>query len=267
MPKNQIQRPLNVAAADVKRLILEEDDFGHEMRVGYVYSKLVATNAARDKIHFAAAEHGWAYTDPNTNKARQFDFRFRISYNAYPAASAVALAVECKNLHKSSPLIVCGRRRTSEESQHCFIRAGRDVVVMAYASTSIVRNSRLYPVGEFVGKSLVRIKEKNGRLEAMNDADVFDRWSQAESSCFALIGEARHRARQTQTKFDTLVLPVVVVPDGSLWKMVYDADGNVPEDPGSIDACELFIGKEVRRIFHSFSATFILLRLRGFRTS
>jgi len=178
---------MSLNPTDVKNVILEEDDFGYEMRVGKVFAD-VAANTNKGHLtspRIETPQHGGTYTDSVTGKPRQFDYRCQISIsNALgDLQKTVILAVECKNLHRSSPLVVCGRPRTAEEAYHVFIKSEKDGAGGVFVSTSKVdATASLYRQSEFVGKSLVRLKEKNGKLEKDSEADIYDRWSQALAS-------------------------------------------------------------------------------------
>jgi hypothetical protein len=100
---------MSISASEVKAFVQSEDDFGHELRVMNVYSS-VASNCCPG-VFFETPEHGKAYIDPVSGKMRQFDYRFWILGRALNGAGfdkGLFLAVECKNLHESSPLILCG---------------------------------------------------------------------------------------------------------------------------------------------------------------
>ena len=73
---------MSLKPTDVKRVILQEDDFGHEMRVGHIFSTVRpdVPNPAYNK----APEHGGTYTNLLTGKPRQFDYRFQIRNSESP---------------------------------------------------------------------------------------------------------------------------------------------------------------------------------------
>jgi hypothetical protein len=67
------------------------------------------------------------------------------------------------------------------------------------------------------------------------------------------------------------VLPVVVVPDGTLWRAEYDHNGSLLGEPSKAEECEFYVGREVpcksRPGDWSSSFTFShlhFLTLRGF---
>jgi hypothetical protein len=43
----------------------------------------------------------------------------------------------------------------------------------------------------------------------------------------------------------SLVLPVAVVPDGSLWRVAYNDKGAIGENPAGVEECEFFVGRKL----------------------
>lgn len=238
-----------ITPADIQAALLQGDDFGFEMRVGGALAEVAGAAPCGDPWHTTFVErplHGGTYTDPITGKPRQFDYRCRVinhspSLPAEEIGRAALLAIECKNLFADAPLVVSGTDRTRDEAYYCFVEAadGRDHV------RTVRQSAVLYQEGSFVGKNLVRLKpNKNGKLEGEPNSDVYDKWSQAVSSSSDLVLDCIdlttcfHRQR-----FIALVLAVVVVPDGTLWRVHYDKAGGIQRAPASVDECEYFIGR------------------------
>jgi hypothetical protein len=233
-----------ITPAAVKQVIEAEDDFGHEMRVGNELSKAAESIPANvyPRPSIAMMKHGETYVDPLSGKDRQFDYRCQVVLNdgAVDEAS-VFLAIECKNLHESSPLVICGRGRTSDEAYHCYVetkyRNGH-----LFPGATKVRLSEFYPQHGFVGKSLVRLKQDKDGLYTEPQQDIYDRWSQAVTS-------AKELGRQACTHFKStkegsqfaFLLPVVVLPDGLLWQVAYDRLGRLTGQPERVEEGTLFI--------------------------
>lgn len=230
--------------ADVKTVIEAEDDFGHEMRVGYEFQKAVAGIPNQWSANITELKHGETYIDPITNKDRQFDFRCQIRLSKPHLSNRcwVLLAVECKNLHKSSPLVVCGRDRTSEEAYHTFVESTGDKNVTFPPEAYKVKGSRFYPADSFVGKSLVRLKNERGQFRTDTQADVYDRWSQAVTSAKEMARKAGVFANEHERqRHRSFILPIVVVPNGLLWKATYDSTGEIKGEPTLVEECQFFI--------------------------
>jgi hypothetical protein len=86
---------MSITPTDVKQVILHDDDFGHEMRVGYVFG--TQSQHITNLEYKIAPKHGGTYTDLHSGKPREFDYRFQIR-NRYDKSQCLLLAVECKNL-------------------------------------------------------------------------------------------------------------------------------------------------------------------------
>lgn len=236
---------------NVKQVIEAEDDFGHEMRVGNEIKK--AAGAVPSGFFWPAEmvylKHGHTYIDPITSKDRQFDFRCQIRFNDSPGNPnqyCVLLAIECKNLHNSSPLAVCGTDRTFDEAFHTFVESKAPNNILMSPTAKTVRGSRLYPQNSFVGKSLVRLKEDKGKLRTDPQGDLYDRWSQAIASAKEMAREATFFSFVNHCdRYCSFVLPIVVVPDGLLWSVTYNDTGKVRNEPTLVDRCEFFIGAKI----------------------
>jgi hypothetical protein len=233
---------MSITPKDVKQVILHDDDFGHEMRVGHIFG--IHSQHITNLEYKIAPKHGGTYTDMLTGKPREFDYRFQIR-NRNNRSQCIMLAVECKNLHKSSPLVVCGRSRTKEEAYHAFIESSRSDPF----SVTKIKNDSIYSPGEFVGKSLVRLKEESsGQLKSVPESDVYDKWSQAVASSVELVERACSLPQGSQypeTVF-SMIMPVVVVPNELLWKVSYDQAGQISQDPALADECEYFVDRKFR---------------------
>jgi hypothetical protein len=262
---------MKIQPADVKRVIADEDDFGHEMRVGHIFESLVYPDQFNTTF-VEAPQHGGTYTDAITGKPRQFDYRCKIladGTHRTTIGKCALLAVECKNLHPSSPLVLCGRPRTSAEAYHTFIASNYDP--MGMPNTPHMRRAdgtlSLFPPDEFVGKSLLRMRFANGQLKTDVQPDIYDRWSQALASAVEMASDARFFAPQYKTRdYFSLVLPIVVVPDGTLWAAEYNSDGTISKDPVQVDTCEFFVEREIGLVpTFKFTITHIqFMTLKGF---
>jgi len=67
--------------------------------------------------------------------------------------------------------------------------------------------------------------------------------------------------------FYTVVLPVVVVPDGSLWIVDYDGNGSISNPPLQTNACELFVCREIKVTKEWFPHQFTLSHIHFFTIS
>jgi hypothetical protein len=225
------------------RMILEQlqrtDDFGFELRTKGVIE------AAGGLV-----THGWTYIDPIEEKPRQFDLRAKF-LNFGTERHHLFLAAECKNLDPVAPLVISGITRSKKEAFYDFVRADRTNGLRQYVMR-VQSDCELYPQGGFVGKSLLRLKlddkAKDGpRLVQASDkeSDIFGRWSQALASSADLCREAAWAGESSEKVHDTLIIPAVVVPDGSLWTVEYNSDGTVREEPKMAQATTIFVNHEI----------------------
>lgn len=226
---------MNLKPDDIKKVVLEEDDFGHEMRVGSILRSIKYPRIQYDQIYAMPPEHGGTYSDPETSKPRQYDYRCLV---VRAKTQRVHLAVECKNLNPSSPMVVCGRPRVNGEDYHVFIASEEKIIshtrkVDGFAS--------LYKPEGFVGKSILRLENKSGKLSTKNDGDIYDRWAQALASSFELAQIAFHDLRMEAKSF---ILPLVVVPNNSLWIANYDENGTFNKEPVQVDECEFYVDRQ-----------------------
>lgn len=244
---------MQISPAEIRELVEEGDDFGHEMRVGRVMRGYRGSQLA----------HGGTYSDPVTTKTRQFDYRWRLA----SGTTVLHLPVECKNLHPGAPLIICGCKRTPRESFHDIVesRAGRfhlppaGHTVVETRHSGIIRRitmeSSIYQPDSFVGKNLLRLKPvasggqkttTRRRYTIAKDTEIYDEWSQALTSAHDLVRDACDRARpDTTPHVYTAILPIVVVPDNVLWQLEYDINGAVTNDPELVNGCEFYVSNDV----------------------
>jgi hypothetical protein len=228
------------SASEIKSVVLKEDDFGHEMRVGQTVRS----------FPLIQVQHGGTYTDSVTQKPRQFDYRCWLRQGD----AQLKLSVECKNLSLSNPLVVCGTKRRKNEAFHELIESRQGTFQRRGATftglSSITRHALMedcfYLPDEFVGKSLIRIQTDKNPMVKTSDADIYDKWSQALSSSVELAQSACGAAMEFKVNhFYTAILPIVVVPDRSLWSVAYDITGGISADPVEADSCELFVGRDI----------------------
>jgi hypothetical protein len=227
-------KPAKTKADAIAQAIATSDDFGHEMRVRAVLNK-----------HRAQVQHGWVYLDPIEGKPRLFDFRAKLYHPTQ--LRRLQFAVECKNISPDVPLVISGTARAQDEAFHDFIAFNGE---KNYAQVRVLRakaDQLKYPFGEFVGKSVLRLKpDKDGGLvqSSNHETEIYQRWVQALASADALCKAAAVQDGR-DTVFQTVVLPMVVVPDATLWTVNYDATGAVVGAPTPTEATTLFFNHEV----------------------
>jgi hypothetical protein len=189
-----------------------------------------------------SCQHGGSYTDQVTKKDRQFDIRARMNDRDVQ----IACAVECKNLSPSYPLLVMCVPRTKDEAFHEVLRSGGHRPTypdpLRAKSRGVRVNSLVYKCGLSVGKSCSRVGRTSDGFVG-SDGDIFERWSQALASARDLADGVAITGNRSVSDVLALLVPVLVVPDGTLWHVDYQADGKMLEQPRRVDRCSYFIGR------------------------
>jgi hypothetical protein len=220
--------------ADLIDYLNTQSDFAFEL---HVLNTLIAKGFT--------CEHGGSYDDPVTRKPREFDIRATKTVRPF----RVRLAVECKNLHTTFPLLISCRPRRPEEAFHEVIApigapSTRGFTVPALQprarAVHLMGADRIYKPNDPVGKSCTQVKRQDNALYA-SDSELYDKWAQALSSAQDLIDIACDDAGEH--RLFTAAFPILVVPDGRLWMVVFDANGARVGDPRQTERCSYFIGR------------------------
>ncbi len=197
-------------------------------------------------------EHGGVYDDPITEKSREFDIR--ALYNK--GAMRLRLSIECKNLRNNFPLIVhCLERKKSESYNEVICTFDPEklpdnwgVIIPAQKEFSrVIRlktSNTLYPPREYVAKSADQVgRKQQDKSITSTDSGVFDKISQSINSAYDFVSEAQYLEIKDYSYF-SLIFPVLVVPDNSLWQAKYDNQGVRQGKPELIRRVSYFMGKE-----------------------
>lgn len=191
--------------------------------------------------------HGGSYFDSVTGKSRQYDVR---AYAYNPPHCGLFLSVECKSLSKTFPLVVSRVPRPADDAYHELIRTwGRKEMGEDFQDT--IRSGPrmpLYRADAPVGKKTVQIGREEGKREddkksfIASDGETFDKWSQALSSAEDLVLLTRqHRGENGSGNFYSLILPILVVSDDTLWVVDYSSAGN--SAPQQVQETTLFVDR------------------------
>jgi hypothetical protein len=244
-----------ITADDLHEFVKSQDDFGLEL---FVYG------AARELGYEAA--HGGSYIDKATNKRRQFDVQASIVIDSStdPCITApfqVSLALECKCLKPTFPLLVSRIPRLASESFHDRIVAANTShethyatgtsVRFGLATTETVRGIKsLYVPNAYVGKSTAQVgkflpttkKGESPRVEfKSNDMEVFEKWGQALGSANEFVQSIARSAISSDLR--CIVLPVLVVSNDTLWAADYSENGSLQGPPKLVSEVEMFVGE------------------------
>jgi hypothetical protein len=223
-----------IAVDHIRRYLELNSDFAFEVKVLRTLRKLGLN-----------CRHGGTYEDPITQKTRQFDIHAEAARTDRNEITRYRFAVECKNIN--FPLVV---HRLPRDASEAYL----DVVFAKQAKGAMLfdRSERItltgehcrYSVGEPVGKALDQVGRAASGEVFGSDQDVFDKMTQALNSSVPLLDEAHNAATDVQPFGLAVVVPVVVVPPGSLWAVDYDDDGNVLQGPAPQSTVSVFVGKE-----------------------
>lgn len=239
-----------IKAEDISQYLDDRDDFDLEL---FAFRTL--------KANGWFAELGGTYVDPVLAKPRQYDVRARIRFSQ-GIERELYLAVECKSLTKEFPLVVSRVPRPIRESLH-------DVIIRHYSKeindkifvveTSRPNDFRLYGADEMVGKTATQIRwDRSGRLVA-SDAETYDKWAQALASAAELVETAANREIKDKSIF-AFVMPILLVNDGTLWTVDYDAEGK-RSAPQTANNAILFVDRKVQLTSRSRPQTYHISHL------
>jgi hypothetical protein len=213
-----------IIARDLADFVHADSDFGFEMRV----LKQLRTDGF-------TCSHSGTYRDPVTDKIREYDIRAQVNRGDL----TLALAVECKNLRPNNPLLLSAVPRTRDEAFHDIVYFHSDPIIAYPEIFHVLEKSRVYKVGEMVGKKTDQVgrEERNGEL-ASDDEATFEKLNQAVSSCQYLV---QRFVNQRTAPFQRVIIPVLVVPSGLLWQVDYDADGSITTLPRKVARASRFL--------------------------
>ncbi len=213
------------------------DDFAFEMQT------LNVMQSANMRNSIARIKHGHTYTDPITEKPRQFDFRVEVERKSETQKNIfVDLAIECKRLRPDNTMVISRSARASSEKALNTVVSCHPYAHGDHRVTSKAALESFYRQSEPVGRSVSQICSSSGKPS--NDSDIFPRWAQALSSLDECVQRAAVRARYPGTlKTQSILIPCLVVPDDTLWVVDYDEEGQRIKPPEKTDEAHIFMGK------------------------
>jgi hypothetical protein len=204
--------------------------------------------------------------------SRQYDYRCKLPKN--DGEHRLSMAVECKNLGPDTRLVVCGVGRRRSEAFHTLVVSRcNQQQIDSFESKQAKTQDALYQYGKFVGKS-VHVADFSGNSpELKGDGEIYQRWTQAVDSAVDLVKEATVAANRNKPgEVHSAILPILVVPDESLWTTHFDSAGEISSDPVNALECTYFIGKRIiAPTPHSYMVGFVfshvhIFTLTGFKS-
>jgi len=243
-----------ITREDLVAFIKTQDDFALEL---YAYS-------LANRKGFKVA-HAGSYVDPVTGKTRQYDVRAnRDCGNNFH----VYLAIECKALRPTFPVLVSQISRSTAESHQTVIHTAGVIDFPPYNQNVMGPNTQrlegpasIYPAGVYVGKAIVQIGYGDKGSFVANNNEVFEKWGQAIASANGQIRDAAMlNNRSDKPSQSAIVIPVLVVPDGALWVAGYGEDGELQNGPVQKNSVEVYIG-DVQKTHFNHPVEYVISHL------
>ena len=244
-----------ISKEDVDKYISISSDFAFELKAFNKLHELESKYSGQCEY-----QHSGTYTDTITGRSREFDIRFSIQSSKYK----VIFAIECKNIDSElRPLVAHCVKRTEKEAYHHAIENRYSTVngIQKMRSTGYVRVSKLtensiygHSSNRIVCKSLNQVwkkqennKDVTGKVVA-NDGEIYDKWAQAVSSAHDILNQECYQLSKSDSDLDcqTVIIPILVVPDNSIYKVVFDETGNVKGDSEIVEYISYFLGTELK---------------------
>lgn len=203
-------------------------------------------------------EHAGSYDDPYTEKPRQFDIRATKRFGK----GIIRLAVECKNVGMNFPVLISCVPRSELESFH-EVAFSLDPVLRSTSgkgfnipalmpkakSFRIQGEHSIYKPNQPVGKSVAQIGRARDNSIEHSDSDIYSKWSQAISSAQDLAdmsyADAEGSIQEGELFFLSFVLPLVVVPDETLWAAAFDHTGARISAPHKVERRSFFLNRHL----------------------
>lgn len=199
-------------------------------------------------------EHGGHYEDPVTNKSREFDIRAKKTIKRW----RIRAAIECKNIRENFPVLISCVPRHEQEAYHQIALVSEptsDSTMIAHSmhqsrakTLSIREQHSMYKALEPVGKSTVQVGRAIDNTISANDNELYEKWGQCLSSIKDLVNDVYWDGggKEAENFLYSAVIPFVVVPNGRLWMVSYDENGNRVCDPTPTDRCSCFVNKDYK---------------------
>lgn len=217
-----------LGSAELGDFVASRADFAFEMQ----------TLRALKRMGFECS-HGATYVDHVSGKLRAYDIRAR----QRTGQSLLCLAVECKALGSAAPLLTYATPRLASESFH-YVLVRRYGMPHPDPFSRRKAPSATYPPHQPVVRQTDQpLLSADGSWSAA-DAATFERWMQAVSSARD-IADTLAIANVGQPTVGA-VLPVLVVPDGTLWQVQFSESGQQLGAPEACAYTQLFLGHEWR---------------------
>ncbi|MEQ9506609.1 MAG: hypothetical protein RLO80_10100 [Hyphomonas sp.] len=232
----------DITEADLQEYLESSSDFAFEISV------LRELESRALKV-----DHAGHYSDPVTGKSREFDFRVRRDVDRF----RLALAIEAKNLSKNFPLLLTCLPRPREESWVSIMKVQSEQpdgpfnisIGNRCLNSFKVGPNRLYPEQEPTGRSIAQVGRdaKDSGITAAS-TEIYEKWGQAIASLHEMVAEFED-LNDEEDSYDGswgIALPIVVVPDGTLWRAVLHEDGSPSYKIEEVDRVSHFCAMSIK---------------------
>lgn len=222
-----LQRDKPITSEDINKYIEQQSDFAFEMDILQMINQTACKNT----------NWGGLYHDIYSGKQRQFDIRTELMLTKNKWAK---LAIECKHLKDCYPLVVSCAPRTKDE---CYLNywlwSEPEKNMFNYYDTlpqykeQIHKLSKNHPTGSPLGRSLSQVGKDKDEKIISSDSEVFEKWTQALASLHSCLEDALSY-NAADDHIELYFLPIVVVPDGTLWSLEYETNGSLKNPPTQV---------------------------------
>jgi len=212
----------SITFTDVQKYLAKNSDFAFEMKCRKTLGKF------GDAVSYSGS-----YVDPVTEKQRQYDFQVRIELPEF----VVVACIEAKNVKPEKPIIVHRTARLERESFYDVVACEGGGNGTTYYGPTIKRvqaGTDLLRKGDFVGRSFDQYEGQS------KDDQLYDKFSQP-TNCLGSIVRSDRLLFKKRQKMIALV-PILVVPNETLWTIDYDDHGTAQGDPKQSPMTAYFLG-------------------------
>ena len=228
-----------IGKSDIADYISSYSDFAFELKV---LSDI-------QKLGFSCV-HDDVCEGPDTKKGGEFNIRALQTLEYEKTILNVHFSIKCKNIKKNFPLVIHCMPRVQSES-YCdliwMIEKPQGEVDYRFPDTAfcirVNSEDQLYTTGSPVGKSCDQVgRAESGGEIFKSDTDIFEKISQSINGSFNLV-KSHFYDKVKEKDVISLIIPILIVADDSLWSIKYDSNGNVNPDPHKMSYISYFINK------------------------
>lgn len=204
-------------------------------------------------------EHGGTYSDPSSGKDRQFD----VQATRQDDDNFLRMAIECKCISENSPIVVSRLKQSDFEEGYMVMSSTKAGTEEVFKTKRVA--CRLFSKSEWVGKSINQlnvIQESNARRIKPSDDQIFTKWTQSVSSatrlCSKMITDYQ-LLPMWATVAVSATIPILIIPDRTLWIANYNDKGELLEVSRDIDIANLYIGRKVQILDTEYDLSHLLI--------